>query len=193
VRCCPATPPPFPISSWKAPQDDPEGWGTADYPWEWTGAGTFVGSYGLNGWCYGDGYEEGYGPEEYFFKKLSDVTRPAQTPYFSDSTWVDGWPLETDEPARDLYSGSDTYNTGMDRLTIARHYYKAAGAAPRNVPRGGSLVGGINIAFADGHVEPVRLEQLWTIYWHDGWVAPSAPPGESAGSREPARLSQMIR
>ena len=119
VRCCPAAPAPSPISSWKAPADDPEGWGTADYPWEWTVAGTFVGSYGLNGWCYGDGYEEDFGSEEYFYKKLSDVTRPAQTPFFSDSTWVDGWPLETDEPARDLYSGSDTYNTGMDRLTLA--------------------------------------------------------------------------
>jgi len=187
VRCCPATPPPIPISKWKAPQDETpllEGYaGTADYPWLWNGGpaaagnGTYVGSYGINGYCYGDGWVEDLGEShEYFYQKLSDVTQPARTPYFSDSIWVDGWPHEEDAPATDLYAGSDSYNGGMDRVTIARHYYKAPGAAPRHVPPGAPLVGGDNVAFSDGHEAPVKLEQLWTLYWHNGWATPSVRP-----------------
>jgi prepilin-type N-terminal cleavage/methylation domain-containing protein/prepilin-type processing-associated H-X9-DG protein len=177
VRCCPATPPPTPISKWKAPSGDPLGWGTADYPWQWDGNIEYVGSYGLNGWCYGDGWVEDTGdPKEYFFQKVSDVSNPAQTPYFSDSIWVDGWPNEKDAPATDLYSGADN-NGGMDRLTIARHDYKAAAsAAPRSVPAGKPLVGAINVAFIDGHIQPIKLEQLWTLYWHADWVSPGVRP-----------------
>ena len=129
----------------------------------------------MNGYCYGDAYTEGYEPEDQFFKKLSNVSIPTQTPCFSDSIWVDGWPEVSDAPATDLYSGADD-NIGTDRLTIARHYYKAPGAAPKNVPPGAPLVGSINVAFIDGHEAPVKLEQLWTLYWHVGWVIPSVRP-----------------
>ena len=178
VRCCPAAPAPNPLSSWleHVPSTDVLQWGTADYPWEWSTDGPFVGSYGLNGYCYGDGYSENFGPPlSYFYQKISGVTHPAQTPYFSDSIWVDGWPMESDAPAADLYDAGDN-NIGMNRLTIARHGYKTAGAAPRHVAHGGALVGGINVAFVDGHVLPVKLEQLWTLYWHVGWLTPAARP-----------------
>jgi prepilin-type N-terminal cleavage/methylation domain-containing protein/prepilin-type processing-associated H-X9-DG protein len=176
VRCCPATPPPNPVTAWKAPADDPLAWGTADYPWYWDGSNIpYVGSYGINGFCYSDGYSEGFEPQPQFFVKLSAVTQPALTPYFSDSNWVDGWPEETDAPSTDLYAGSDS-NIGMDRRTMARHNYKAPGAAPRNVPAGKPLVGSINVAFVDGHVVPVKLEQLWTLYWHVNWKTPAVRP-----------------
>jgi len=152
------------------------GWGTADYPWEWTTTGYFVGSYGINGYCYGDGYSEDFGPAASdFYKKISDVLHSSLTPFFSDSIWVDGWPSERDAPATDLYSASDV-NIGLARLSIARHNYKAPNLAPRNVPRGAALVGDINVAFVDGHVSAIKLEQLWTLYWHVGWVTPSVRP-----------------
>jgi prepilin-type N-terminal cleavage/methylation domain-containing protein/prepilin-type processing-associated H-X9-DG protein len=179
VRCCPATPPPTPVTAWKAPSDDPLQWGTADYPWYWDGSNIpYVGSYAINGWCYGDAYSEGFGPENEFFIKLNAVYQTALTPYFTDSIWVDGWPNETDAPSTDLYAGSDsmTGETGMDRRTIARHNYKAPGAAPRHVAPGQPLVGSINVAFIDGHVTPVKLEQLWSLYWHVGWVVPKVRP-----------------
>jgi len=175
VRCCPATPPPNPVTSWKAPPDDSLGWGTADYTWPWNGDTFYVGSYGLNGWCYGDGYQQGFGPEKQFFKKVSSVVTPVQTPYFSDAIWVDGWPLATDPPARDLYAGGDV-QIGMDRVTIARHGSRGPRAAPRNVPAGTPLVGSINAAFVDGHVSSVKLEQLWTLTWNNGWVVPNTRP-----------------
>jgi prepilin-type processing-associated H-X9-DG protein len=27
----------------------------------------------------------------------------------------------------------------------------------------------INIGFADGHVQLVKLKDLWNLYWHDNW------------------------
>jgi prepilin-type processing-associated H-X9-DG protein len=97
------------------------------------------------------------------------------TPYFSDSIWVDGWPLEIDIPPDNLYSASDG-DAGMDRLCIARHNYKSPSAAPRSLPSGAPLVGAINVAFIDGHVAPVKLPQLWTLYWHVDWQTPARVP-----------------
>jgi prepilin-type processing-associated H-X9-DG protein len=37
---------------------------------------------------------------------------------------------------------------------------------------------GINIAFADNHVELVRLERLWNLTWHRNWAAPAKGPGQ---------------
>jgi len=176
TRCCPAAPAPTPITSWKAPKGDPLAWGTADYTWQWTGGTpTVVGSYGINGWCYGDGYVENFGPQAEFYKKLSDVTQPVTTPYFTDSIWVDGWTVETDTPSTDLYAGGDN-NIGMDRRTISRHNYKSPSAAPRNVARGQPLPGAINASFVDGHAAPVRLEQLWALTWHINWKTPAVRP-----------------
>jgi prepilin-type N-terminal cleavage/methylation domain-containing protein/prepilin-type processing-associated H-X9-DG protein len=45
-----------------------------------------------------------------------------------------------------------------------------------NVPVGTPLVGKINMGFADGHVEPMKPENLWTLYWHKGWVLPAKRP-----------------
>jgi prepilin-type N-terminal cleavage/methylation domain-containing protein/prepilin-type processing-associated H-X9-DG protein len=180
VRCCPATPAPTPASSWKAPQDEaaalPGAAGTADYPWRWVASvTTYIGSYAINAWCYGNADQVyGMNPEEVYHKE-SNVAQPSQTPYFSDSIWVDCAPEETDAPSTDLYCGADT-SGGMDRLTIARHGYKGPGAAPRNVPPGAPLAGGINLGFVDGHAGQVKLEQLWTLTWHKGWVTPATRP-----------------
>jgi prepilin-type processing-associated H-X9-DG protein len=177
VRCCPATPPPTPATAWKAPSDEAQALagaaGTADYPWLWSGGPSpFVGSYAINGWCY---TENPATPASYSYNKANTVTKPSLTPYFSDSIWVDCWPEETDTPATDLYAGSDNQG-GMDRNTIARHGGKGAKAAPRKVPAGAPLTGNINIAFVDGHASPTRLEQLWTLYWHQNWVPPAKRP-----------------
>jgi prepilin-type N-terminal cleavage/methylation domain-containing protein/prepilin-type processing-associated H-X9-DG protein len=181
VRCCPAAEPPTPITltPQQEPKDNVNEWGTADYPWQWGVAGVsadyWVGSYAINGFCYGDGYTEGFEAESQFFLKLPGITQPALTPYFSDSIWVDGWPEEADAPSTDLYAGSDN-NIGMDRRTISRHNYKSPGAAPKYVAPGKSMPGSINVSFVDGHVVPVKLEQLWTLYWHVGWRTPAVRP-----------------
>jgi prepilin-type N-terminal cleavage/methylation domain-containing protein len=180
VRCCPATPPPIPVSRWKAPEGEvPQlagAGGTADYPWRWTGSSlTFVGSYAINAWCYGNGDQIFGMPRDMVFHRESNMANPSQTPYFSDSIWVDSSPMEGDTPARDLYAGSDA-SGGIDRVTIARHGYKGARVAPRNVPQGAPLPGSISLGFADGHAAQVKLEKLWTLNWHNGWVTPGTRP-----------------
>ncbi len=180
VRCCPATRVPSPVSAWKAPQGEVAALagaaGTADYPWRWIGAKTtYIGSYAINAWCYGNADQVfGMGSAQVFHKE-SNIASPSLTPYFSDSIWVDCSPSETDTPARNLYSGSDN-SGGMDRVTIARHGYQAPGSAPRNVAAGTPLVGSINAGFVDGHAGAVKLEQLWTLTWHNGWVTPATRP-----------------
>jgi prepilin-type N-terminal cleavage/methylation domain-containing protein/prepilin-type processing-associated H-X9-DG protein len=174
VRICPMTPDPSPASAWQQkPGAAYSGFGLADYPWNWGvfggSAAPYHGSYAINSWCYS--YTT---PDPRDYGKDSSVYAPSQTPYFSDSTWVDGGPMETDAPARNLYTGGDS--TSMERITIARHGGLSAASAPRNVPPGAPLVGKINVGFADGHVEAVRLESLWTLYWHNGWVTPAKRP-----------------
>lgn len=188
VRCCPATIPPNPVSAWKEPPDAQtgggmgQGVGTADYPWLWNGTMQFIGSYGLNGYCYADSYQYGFPPSapannsQQYYKRESNIMQPTQTPYFSDSVWVDGWPLETDIPAPDLYSGGDNVNGGLPLQCIARHGFKSASAAPRHVNVLQRLPGNVNIAFVDGHAGPEPLENLWSLYWHKDWVTPSPRP-----------------
>ncbi len=181
VRCCPATPAPIPLSAWKAPPGEWPGMadsgGTADYPWLWIySPKPYIGSYAINSWCYSD-FDQVWGADpQKIYRKEADVSHPSQTPYFSDSIWVDCSPSETDTPARDLYAGSDAQGGGINRITIARHGYKGAGAAPRHVPPGAPLVGGIDVGFVDGHARLVKLEQLWTLTWHRGWVTPTQRP-----------------
>ena len=172
ARVCPMTQDPTP---WvQQPSAVYPGFGLADYTWNWgvfSANSAFHGSYGINTWCYSELGSTGEG----YFNKESSVPVPSKTPYFSDSPWVDGGPQETDSPSRDLYTGNDSINYGMERITIARHGISPK-SAPRNLPPGQELVGSINLGFIDGHVEVSKLEKLWNFYWRNGWVVPSKRP-----------------
>jgi prepilin-type N-terminal cleavage/methylation domain-containing protein/prepilin-type processing-associated H-X9-DG protein len=171
TRLCPVAP--DPQAAWQPKNPALYGFGLADYPWYWggdllPGNQRNDGGYAINGWCYSN---MGFSPA---FERESAVTSPVKTPYFADSVWVDGWPSEGEIPARNLYMGGD--DNSMQRFTIARHGGNGPAAAPRNVPAGAPLVGKINIGFVDGHVEAVKLENLWTLYWHKDWVTPYPRP-----------------
>jgi prepilin-type N-terminal cleavage/methylation domain-containing protein/prepilin-type processing-associated H-X9-DG protein len=140
----------------------------------------YRGSYAYNGYMYGDKNISGFrgdwtvpDPNVWLFKKEDSFQKPGLTPVFGDAIWVDGWPQEIDTPARDLYAGQYT-GASIGRWTISRHVTCAS--APRNVPIGSKMRGGINISFADGHAEPIRLEDLWNYYWHLDWRPPSTRP-----------------
>ena len=153
--------------------------GTADIAWQWNSTPLLRGSYAMNGWLYTD---DQYGiPVSYRFMKESGIQKPASSPAFVDSMWVDLWPLATDLPARSLYAGSMNGGGpgsigGMSRATIARHGGKPAGSAPRNVPAGQPLPGAVVMGMADGHVETAKLERLWDYYWHKNYVPPAKRP-----------------
>jgi len=94
-----------------------------------------------------------------------------------DAIWPDLWPDATpaSAPARNLFTG-ELSSGKMSRCTIARHLLGGPKSAPRNVPAGQKLPGGIAMSFVDAHVEMVRLENLWQYNWHNNFQPPAVRP-----------------
>jgi len=155
-------------------------------------------SYGINGWIYACDGKDSFGDHvpEFEFCKPSNVRTSSQTPCFVDAMWNDLWPVEQNIPYHDLYygleagtgtmsyTGKNVGAGGITRCEINRHGGKAAAAAERDIGTGAvKIPGQINMAFLDGHVELVRLENLWTYPWHVAWVTPD--PNWVAGVPHP--------
>jgi prepilin-type N-terminal cleavage/methylation domain-containing protein/prepilin-type processing-associated H-X9-DG protein len=175
LRLCPSAPSKPPIPGNNTP-------GFCDAAWTWASSTpTLQGSYALNGWLYADKASfrsDIPNPENYLFKKESAVQHPVLTPTILDCIWVDLWPWETDPPYGDLYAGQGTANPpGIGRCTIPRHAWRSAATAPRNYPTNQRLPGAINIGMLDGHAATIKLEQLWTLYWHVDYTPPAKRPG----------------
>jgi prepilin-type N-terminal cleavage/methylation domain-containing protein/prepilin-type processing-associated H-X9-DG protein len=170
---CPAAPVENPIPT-SAPTNR---WGTANSAWaKWTAdrQNVFYGSYGYNGWLF-DWKRPTFG--QFFVNSEAGVQKPSLTPVFCDANWNDEWPLETDPPASDLYTGRNRgANVDMGRCTIMRHGAGNPASAPRNLQLGGKMPGSINMGLFDGHVEVVKLGSLWNYYWHLDWKPPTTIP-----------------
>jgi prepilin-type N-terminal cleavage/methylation domain-containing protein/prepilin-type processing-associated H-X9-DG protein len=170
VRYCPSAPKRTAAQLKK--DSSPEGW--VSRTWLVADSKTnYQGSYALNGYLYS---EDPYSDKKYRFISESDLKETSRTPFFSDAIWVDAWPLETDRPARNLFDGDKFSGGGISRLAIPRHSASPS-AAIKNFDPKGALPGSINLAFADNHVETVKLENLWTYYWHKDWKTPDKRPG----------------
>jgi prepilin-type N-terminal cleavage/methylation domain-containing protein len=171
IRYCPSAPEQIKRISRNPLNPD---YGTADETWIWRTNGNqgYQGSYAFNGWLYSN---MSWDTSNKAFGNEVGIEKPTLTPVFGDAMWVDAWPVATDTPARNLYLG-DGPPGGMSRYTIARHGGSSARAAARNVPTGQKLPGSINLVCADGHVELARLENLWNLYWHKGYVPPNTRP-----------------
>ncbi len=161
------------------PSSDPvgDGRGAADLTWTWYTPATnlYIGSYALNGWLYDKATYGGAAHPEFMMSKQSMIQKPSQTPVFCDAIWVDLWPLETDPPSDDLYYGTFS-ETGMPRCTIQRHGAGNPAGAPRVFDSRQRLPGALNIGMADGHMELMKLEDLWQCCWHLNWTPPASRP-----------------
>jgi prepilin-type processing-associated H-X9-DG protein len=89
----------------------------------------------------------------------------------------------SDAGCRILYHGDNAQHTAgqpgnspIGRYLVARHGSFAPGAAPRAASTSPTtpLPGAINLSFADGHVELVKLYSLWSFMWS----ATSVPQGQ---------------
>jgi prepilin-type N-terminal cleavage/methylation domain-containing protein/prepilin-type processing-associated H-X9-DG protein len=170
---CPSTHEPEPVSPPAASGGVP---GAADLTWSWNGdTNLYIGSYALNGWLYDKATYSATAHPEYMMNKQSMLQKPTQTPVFCDAAWVDLWPQETDPPADDLYDG-EWLSGGMSRCTIDRHAAGNPAGAPRVFDTSQLLPGALNIGMADGHVDLVKLENLWQCYWHLNWMPPTPRP-----------------
>jgi prepilin-type N-terminal cleavage/methylation domain-containing protein/prepilin-type processing-associated H-X9-DG protein len=175
VRVCPSTRVPQPAKVQAA--------GAADLAWV-VGSidaspyvGAIFGSYGQNGWftdfiTQGPDNIGGNMSPQFRYPKLSSVPKPSQTPLFFDQNYESAVPWETDTVANDLYYGQPPLITatrdGMGCCTIVRHGGPTASSSDPYTG-GQPLPGAINMSFADGHAQLVKLPQLWTFYWHLGW------------------------
>jgi len=157
--------------------------------WSWNDPATRnlkrAGSYAANNWISGSGWwYAGSNPwQKEAFLNETQIRDSSRTPMFGDG--IGGWwwggaywwgPRATDFPARDLTTGMVPGPFGMGVFTIPRH-----GSRPRTVqkdfPPNKKLPGAINMSFYDGHVETVKLERLWGLYWHKDYVPPAKRPG----------------
>jgi prepilin-type N-terminal cleavage/methylation domain-containing protein/prepilin-type processing-associated H-X9-DG protein len=174
IGTCPSAPLRDPVP------DSGNGQGAADKAWvRWTSdqKTKFFGSYGFNSWLYIRD-PSWKGMRRFCFNGEANIQQPSDTPVFADENWVDGPPLENEQPYHDLYAGSPltTQADNMGRFTISRHGGVRPASAPRKLAPGAKLPGGINIGFADGHSKLVPLEQLWNLSWHLDWQAPAVRP-----------------
>jgi prepilin-type N-terminal cleavage/methylation domain-containing protein len=170
VRTCP-TAPERSVAQLRR-DSSPEGW--VSRTWLVADSVTnYQGSYALNGYLYTDSL---YGDPKNFFRTESDITYPAKTPFFADAIWVDAWPLTNDLPARNLFDGDKFTGGGVSRIAIPRHSTSFTSAMKNFDPRN-ALPGAVNVSFSDNHVELVKLENLWGLYWHKNWQPPAKRPG----------------
>jgi prepilin-type N-terminal cleavage/methylation domain-containing protein len=152
--------------------------GTSDSAWHWTLSNpVYVSSYGYNKWLESS---QIYGYDPRNFNQEASIPRPVSTPSFTDAAWINFYPDVSDTPPTSLYdpiNNPGTGASGLTRVCIARHGSKAASAAPKKLPFGTtSLPGDIVSGFYDGHVQAIRLQDVWTYYWNLTWVPKSAPP-----------------
>jgi len=175
---------------------DSDGIGTASlawYKWPPTMTAQVNGSYSINGWLFSydpnitsiSGWVAPPPPPvvnnpQFVFNNPTSVQRPAQTPLFNDAVDWNEWPLASDKPAFDLSQGQAVNIPGMQRCTIWRHGAKTATSYVRGWPLPYPFLlpneAAINIGFDDGHAQMVKLNDLWSLYWHYNWKPSSTPP-----------------
>ncbi len=167
IRLCPTAP----VPANRKPAEERIGTATA----AWFGPQTIVqwnqnfeASYGINGWLYSE-----QDPQKSFTKE-GEFQVPVKTPVFADCNWADGWPEPPDLPPRNLLTGGNV--NMIQRWCIARHGSRP-GSIPTAVDLKQRLPGAINMVFKDGHVQSVRLEELWTLQWHKSYKPPAKRPG----------------
>jgi prepilin-type N-terminal cleavage/methylation domain-containing protein/prepilin-type processing-associated H-X9-DG protein len=163
--------------------------GKADTAWIWAlSSPNYSSSYGINKWLETAAMAPGMGntgahPTDIYPTQTS-VRQPTMVPMFMDAAWINLDPWDNDPPAYNLYdplngtspTAGSAANEGMPRCCVARHGGRGPGSAPRNVATGVPLPGMINMGFVDGHVEEVKLENLWSFYWHLNWTPHATPP-----------------
>jgi prepilin-type N-terminal cleavage/methylation domain-containing protein/prepilin-type processing-associated H-X9-DG protein len=153
--------------------------GTSDAAWGWgPSEPPIFGSYALNGWLYADGVVNSMlNHPDYLFRKDTSIQKPTETPVFVDSVWINLWSLETDIMPNNLYAPGIN-EEGMLRCCIARHGNRPPSAAPRDFNSGPGVLtpGAVNLGLADGHVETVKIDNLWNYTWHYNWRMPSTKP-----------------
>jgi prepilin-type N-terminal cleavage/methylation domain-containing protein/prepilin-type processing-associated H-X9-DG protein len=142
--------------------------GAAREAWHWADE---YGSYGINGYIYGDPrgtckqlIERDF--DLLCYPSFNNIPRAGETPTFADSIWVDAWPkswpkksqLDKVPPSHKLSDGAS--GTGSIDQPAQGHMLRMVINRHNNI---------VNLVFADGHTDAVELEELWSVRWHQNW------------------------
>ena len=154
--------------------------GTIDQAWVWPTNGWgaanplgYHGSYAFNSWLYAGGWPSDWADMRFAFKRETEIKFTALTPVLGDSVWVDAWPKADQRPQLNAYYGWN--DGGMGRYCIPRHG-SSGSVSKQTTPFNRGMRGAVNMVFADGHHELVRLPRLWQLRWHIDYVPPSNFP-----------------
>jgi len=159
-------------------------WGTVQSAWidtAWQGVPqTNAGSYSINWWLCDAAWHQ-FGPLPHDpplsqdFRSEFSLVQPARTPVIIDGGLSRVLPGADDYPAADIFAVKPLYSN-MATMALPRHGNRP-NAPPIGWPTNQRLPGAVNVAFFDGHGEPVKLDALWQLYWHLGYQARATRPG----------------
>jgi prepilin-type N-terminal cleavage/methylation domain-containing protein len=119
---------------------------------QWVLRGTFVGSYGFNGWLWRipASIRQWVPPErQRHFIELPTIHSDG-VPVLADCILAQGSPLDTDQPPANLqqpFAGPGGAPPGMAYFCIDRHAMA------------------VNVVFLDSHAERIALPELWKLRW----------------------------
>jgi prepilin-type N-terminal cleavage/methylation domain-containing protein/prepilin-type processing-associated H-X9-DG protein len=156
-----------------------------------------AGSYAPNCWVMGEGLDEGPATRALRFTGEADMDNPSLTPVFGDGVLGPslgfapgptenglGWfalagiagPKASDAVTDNLEYGFGSNREAMGMFQIPRHGSRP-NVLPKEHPPNERLPGAVNVSFWDGHVEQVKLDNLWKLSWHRSYNAPAKRPG----------------
>jgi prepilin-type N-terminal cleavage/methylation domain-containing protein/prepilin-type processing-associated H-X9-DG protein len=173
----------------EAYEANPTGVGSAVQAWNPGTAGTYSarigtasGSYGFNGWLYEaapatQNTKLPPAPTNSTYWHLPISGDSSTVPVFADSVWIEGWPLATDSPP---YSNPSATLSGpgaaIAGTPTSTPNYMLEFCINRHPTRS------VNVAFLDGHVDSLQMQQLWSfagdavqLRWSPGYVSPTPP------------------
>lgn len=103
------------------------------------------------------------------------LPRPASTPVTADGVFVWASPHATDVPPANL--NVDMMDRSLMWIVAIPRHGRRPSPVPTNWPANQPLPGAVNVSMFDGHVELVKLDDLWQLYWHKDYEPPAKRPG----------------
>ncbi|HKS35905.1 MAG TPA: hypothetical protein VJW76_01860 [Verrucomicrobiae bacterium] len=111
----------------------------------------------------------------------NDLTTEAQLPYpmstpvTADGVFVWASPHASDVPPVNL--NLDVRDRSLMWIVAIPRHGKRPSSPPTHWPDDQPLPGAVNVSMFDGHVELVKLDHLWQLYWHKDYEPPAKRPG----------------